>query len=275
MLREFVMRDGVCLRGDLLCGPRGAPVLLLHGGGQTRHAWRGTAASLNEQGWSTVAVDLRGHGHSDWSPDGEYGLETFVADVSDLTEALDAPPVLVGASLGGLSSMLAVAGGARATALVLVDVAHRFEMAGAQRIVEFMRQRPAGFDSPDQAAEQVAAYLPHRAPPPDATGLLKNLRHRDGRWHWHWDPALLGVERRFTAIAERLSEAVTEIDLPVLLVRGAISDVVSPEIAAEFAALAPRAEVVEVPAAAHMVAGDSNDRFTDAVTGFLERVGDG
>jgi pimeloyl-ACP methyl ester carboxylesterase len=269
------MRDGVRLRGDRSSGRRGLPVLMLHGGGQTRHAWGGTAAALGERGWTTVAVDLRGHGDSDWSPYEDYGLDTFVGDVADLCAAFDVPPVLVGASLGGLSSMLAVAQGAPATALVLVDVAHRFEPAGARRIVEFMQARPAGFDSPDQAAEQVAAYLPHRAAPADSEGLLKNLRLRDGRWHWHWDPALLGAGRPLVGVAERLRTAVAGLDLPILLVRGAISDVVTPEIAAEFATLAPRAEVVDVPAAAHMVAGDSNDRFTAAIAGFLERVGDG
>jgi pimeloyl-ACP methyl ester carboxylesterase len=269
------MRDGVRLRGDRSSGRRGLPVLMLHGGGQTRHAWGGTAAALGERGWTTVAVDLRGHGDSDWSPYEDYGLDTFVGDVADLCAAFDVPPVLVGASLGGLSSMLAVAQGAPATALVLVDVAHRFEPAGARRIVEFMQARPAGFDSPDQAAEQVAAYLPHRAAPADSEGLLKNLRLRDGRWHWHWDPALLGAGRPLVGVAGRLRTAVAGLDLPILLVRGAISDVVTPEIAAEFATLAPRAEVVDVPAAAHMVAGDSNDRFTAAIAGFLERVGDG
>jgi pimeloyl-ACP methyl ester carboxylesterase len=199
--------------------------------------------------------------------------------VRDLADALGSPPVFVGASLGGLSALLALEEApSLAVGLVLVDVAHRFELDGADRVIEFMRANRAGFAHLSEASAAVARYLPHRAPPADASGIEKNLRWRDGRWHWHWDPELLGVSQPLlnmqTAAAwrERLINVLRHLRIPSLLVRGALSDVISPQIADEFATLAPNAQVVEVDRAAHMVAGDNNDRFTDAVLAFLDQL---
>jgi pimeloyl-ACP methyl ester carboxylesterase len=274
--------DGLRLASDWHRGHRQTPVLLLHGGGQTRHAWGTAASELAADGWPTAAVDLRGHGDSDWSSRQDYRIDAFAADVASIVRSYDRPPVLVGASLGGLSSLLAVSGSpptppARASGLVLVDVAHRFERGGAQRIVDFMASGRDGFEDPSQAAEAIAAYLPHRPPPTDSSGVVKNLRRRDGRWRWHWDPVLLESSRPLldgegaTALQSRLEAVIAGLTIPLMLVRGGLSDVITPEIAAEFAALAPAAEVVEVSGAAHMVAGDSNDPFARAVIDFLQR----
>ena len=274
------MVDGVRLVADRYEGRRPESVVLLHGGSQTRHAWGNTARALADDGWTTIAVDLRGHGESDWSPNGDYGLETFASDVKAICAAVEGPPVLVGASLGGLSSMFALCdeAPARAAALVLVDVAHRYEGTGARRIVEFVGARPAGFESPQDAAAEVAAYLPHRPQPPDPAGLRKNLRLRAGKWRWHWDPALMGMAHSLLdpALADARTEWLTarlaRLGLPILLVRGQRSDVVTEEIATEFFHLVPGSAVVEIPAATHMVAGDSNERFTGAIRRFLDEL---
>jgi pimeloyl-ACP methyl ester carboxylesterase len=277
---SFTTTDGLTLRADARGAPDAPPVVLLHGGGQTRHAWGSTAAALAIAGWRTIAVDMRGHGDSDRSPSGDYSVDAFAGDVRAIVATFARPPVLVGASLGGMASLLATGEPppASAAALILVDTAHRFEPQGTARIVEFMRSAPDGFASPDEAAAAVAAYLPHREPPRDTSGLERNLRLRDGRWHWHWDPALLGAPGSLgdLSVRERILQrsrvAATALTIPTLLVRGAISDVISPEIVAEFTQLAPHAEIVDVRGAAHMVAGDENDRFTDAVAGFLAEV---
>lgn len=274
------MYDGVHLVADRYEGRSPHTVVLLHGGSQTRHAWGATARELAGAGWTAIAVDLRGHGESDWSPDGDYRLETFASDVKAICGAIEGPPILVGASLGGLSSMLALCDDAppRAAALVLVDVAHRFEHSGARRIVEFVGARPAGFQSPHEAAEQVAAYLPHRPRPPDPGGLRKNLRLREGRWRWHWDPALLGMARSLldpalaAARTEWLTARLARLSLPTLLVRGEQSDVLTQEIASEFRRLVPSSAVAEIPSAGHMVAGDSNDRFTEVIRCFVAEL---
>jgi pimeloyl-ACP methyl ester carboxylesterase len=281
VLCTFESADGLTLRAETLGDQHAPPVVLLHGGGQTRHAWRGTAAALAADGRRAIAVDQRGHGDSDWSPDGDYGLDAYADDVRAIVAALPESPVLVGASLGGLASLLALGEPpfAGAAALVLVDVAHRFEPAGRDRVIAFMRDGSEGFADPQEAAAAVSAYLPHRQAPPDPDGLRKNLRLRDGRWRWHWDPSMLAGPASLAdpvaaaALAERLTAAVAQVTIPILLVRGAISDVVSRSIADEFAALAPHARVVEVPRAAHMVAGDDNDRFTQTVTEFLTTIG--
>ena len=277
---HFRMADGVRLVADQHEGRRPEPVVLLHGGSQTRHAWGDTTRALAHDGWTTIAVDLRGHGESDWSPTGDYNLETFATDVKAICAALERPPVLVGASLGGLSSMLALCDDApsRAAALVLVDVAHRYERTGAERIVEFVQARPSGFESPQEAAEQVAAYLPHRPRPPDPGGLTKNLRRRGGKWRWHWDPALLAIADSLLDPSETetrtgwLTARLAKLALPTLLVRGELSDIVTEDIAAEFCRLVPGSAAVEIPAATHMVAGDSNDRFTEAIRRFFHEL---
>jgi non-heme chloroperoxidase len=159
--------------------------------------------------------------------------------------------------------------------LVLVDVVPRIDPAGAERIGAFMRARPDGFASLDEAAQAVADYVPGRPRPSDTSGLQKNLREGDdGRWRWHWDPAFLGSFGRFdpTEREADLVEAARRLTLPTLVVRGGLSDVVSEEGVQEFLALVPQAEYVNVADASHMVAGDRNDAFTRAVVSFLTRV---
>ncbi len=264
----------------------GRPVILLHGGGQTRHAWGSTATALADRGWSALRVDLRGHGDSDWAPDGGYDLDHFAGDITVLAEAQSEPPVLVGASLGGISSLVALGDrdpGAPplASALVLVDVAPRIEPAGVKRIGTFMTSHPDGFASLEEAADHIAAYNPNRPRPKDLSGLRKNLRQRDdGRWVWHWDPKFLAGlgprgepdEPRAGGRAERLAAAARTVTIPTLLVRGRQSDLLSEEGARDLLALIPHARMADVSGAGHMVAGDRNDLFNDAVLDFLDQL---
>ena len=268
---------GVTLVGDAF-GQRGAPpVLLLHGGGQTRHAWGGTAAALAAAGWHAVALDLRGHGESSWAPDQDYALATFAADVRAVGGQLGAAPAMVGASLGGLASLIAHGEGASpvARALILVDITPRTQAAGVERIVSFMTANPHGFATLHDAADAVAAYMPHRPRPKDMNGLKKNLRRGpDGRYRWHWDPAMMSGERRINATRDpiRLEQAAQTLSIPTLLVRGRMSELVSEEDARAFLRLVPHAQYVDVSDAGHMVAGDQNDPFTTAVVQFLATV---
>jgi non-heme chloroperoxidase len=271
---ELRGHDGLVLRGDAWGNPEARPVLLLHGGGQTRHSWSGTARRLAAQGWHALSLDLRGHGESDWSPNGAYDLDDFVRDLVAVVRTLAAPPVVVGASLGGMAAMCAAgeAQGKLLSAVVLVDVTPRLEAGGVHRIISFMTDRPEGFASLEEAAEAVAAYREHRARPSDLTGLAKNLRRgEDGRWRWHWDPNFIrpGGRTRSSLTPDRLLEAARGLRVPTLLVRGKLSDVVSLEGAAEFQGAVPHARFVDVSGAGHMVAGDRNDLFTAAVIEFL------
>ncbi len=273
-------RDGIRLRADVV-GEQGSPaVVLLHGGGQTRHSWGTTAGALADAGWIAYTVDLRGHGESAWPEDGDYSLDAFAGDIEAIAGQFAEPPALVGASLGGVASLLAVGESETpvAGALVLVDVAPRIEASGAQRIGDFMTARlEEGYGSLEEVADAIAAYNPHRPRPSDLSGLEKNLRRReDGRWTWHWDPRFMAwrdqgdVPRPSRLIdADRLEQAARRVRIPMLLIRGRMSDLLSEEGARELLQLVPHAQFADVEGAGHMVAGDRNDLFNGAVTSFL------
>ena len=157
--------------------------------------------------------------------------------------------VLIGASMGGMTGILAAdaAGPEKVTRLVLVDVVPRFEKGGSARIRDFMFNHVHGFESLEEAADAVAAYLPHRTKPRSPEGLKKNLRQRDGRWYWHWDPAFLTKPQDDPFVrVEKLERAAIDLTIPILLIRGKLSDVVSPEGVKDFLKKVPRAEFVEL-----------------------------
>jgi pimeloyl-ACP methyl ester carboxylesterase len=277
------VHGGVTLTADLGGPDDGPTVVLLPGGGQTRHSWSGTWQVLVDAGWRVVSVDPRGHGDSDWPTDGDYSVDAFVKDVLAVSTSLRRPPVLVGASLGGITSLLAIGESddqtSVARALVLVDVANKIEVSGRDRIGSFMTAAPDGFASLEEAADAIAAYNPHRPRPSDLSGLAKNLRQRDdGRWVWHWDPRFLhgrfgspDETRSLLARPNRLGAAADALTIPTLLVRGRRSDLLSEEGAQDFLARVPHAEYADVAGAGHMVAGDRNEIFNRAILDFLAR----
>ncbi|MCH9671843.1 MAG: alpha/beta hydrolase [Gammaproteobacteria bacterium] len=266
--------DGVAIAGDTWGDPSGPLVVLQHGGGQTRHAWKGAGETLGGAGFHAVAFDARGHGDSGWAQDGEYGADFMVRDLLCVVEALGAKnPTLVGASMGGGVSLIATGEEhVDAAALVLVDMAPKIEPAGTKKIQEFMNQKPEGFDSLEEVAEAIANYQPHRKRPRTLDGLAKNVRlGADGKYHWHWDPARRRNSRSMSEYRERLHACADNLALPTLLVRGGLSDVLSEDGAQSFLEQCPHAEYVNVKNAAHMVAGDRNDIFADSVIEFLKR----
>ncbi len=274
---------GVRIVADRLGDPDARAVVFLHGGGQTRRSWGRAAAAVAQRGWQAVTVDLRGHGESDWSADGDYRVVSFAADVEEVLRRLPEDPVLVGASLGGFTTML-LAGElspGSAGAVVLVDIVPDMDPSGANRIHAFMAERmESGFDSLDEVADAIAAYNPHRPRPTDLAGLTANLRRRGDRWYWHWDPQFISGTAALPPIevteVDRLNAAVAAIlrdGVPMLLVRGQMSDLVSQDRAEAFLSRFPAIEFVDVRGAGHMVAGDRNDVFADAVLGFLARHG--
>lgn len=252
------------------------PVLLLHGAGQTRHAWRRAALALADAGWHAISVDARGHGDSDWSATGDYSIDELIADLRELIGQLHQPPAVVGASLGGITALLAQGESEESliTSLVLVDITPRIDRDGVERIIGFMRAHIDGFESLDAAASAVASYQPQRRASADSEGLRKNLRLRsDGRYYWHWDPRLLDhVSQLDLQALGRMERAAQRLTLPTLLVHGKMSDIVSDDTAKAFLALVPHASYVDVQNAAHMVAGDSNDRFNQSVIEFLDQL---
>lgn len=272
-LQTFQGTRGVRLAAQGWGDPAAPPVLLLHGLGQSRHAWRGTAQRLSAAGYFALAPDARGHGDSDPDPSGRYTLDDFVADARIIARQLG-EPAIVGASLGGLSGMLAEGESRRRLCrnLVLVDIAPRWREQGVARILQFMRARPEGFENLEDAARAVARYLPHREPRSTVEGLRPYLkRTAQGRLAWHWDPALLEqVDHQADAYYPRLIAAARMLTCPTLVVTGENSDVVHDEDVRDFLRAVPHADQVCIPGATHMVVGDALDAFSEAVTKFLD-----
>ena len=266
---------GVTLAADVGGPATGPPVVLMHGGGQTRGAWKKAAEALSAAGYRAISLDLRGHGESDWASDADYSLDAFAADLAAVCGALSAPPVLVGASLGGLGALIAVGAGLPARALVLVDIVPKMNVEGAGKIGAFMRSAPNGFATLEEAADAVATYMPHRPRPRDPSGLRRNLREGgDGRLYWHWDPNFLRLSdgRSPSDMGQRTQAAAASVRIPTLLVHGALSEIVDEAGVEDFRRLIAHAELVDVADAGHMVAGDRNDIFNEAVLKFLASV---
>lgn len=280
--------DGLHLTADEWGAADGRPALLLHGAGQNRHAWKNTASVLADRGWFVLATDARGHGDSDWCPDHNYDMEHTGADVAALLDNFKAPPVVIGASMGGMSALAAQLRHRERQlfeAVVLVDIAPGFALEGATRIVKWMGANPNGFASLQDASDAMAAYNPHRPKPKRLDGLKRVLREGDdGRWHWRWDPNYIlskpgfgddddeTLRRRMEETSEKMMAGAKVVDVPMLLVRGGRSDLVTPDAVQHFLDEVPTAEFVDVAETGHMVAGDDNDAFTSAVVEFLHRV---
>jgi len=254
-------------------------VILLHGGGQTRHAWGETGKKLAEAGYHSVALDLRGHGDSEWHADGDYSIRAYKDDLVSIINEIGKPARLVGASLGGMASLLLAGDEINSdlcTALIMVDIGIYPDPVGSDRIVSFMLSGEGGFNSLEDVAKSISDYLPHRKKPKDLEGLKKNLRLKDdGRYYWHWDPRFIrrrpGSQDREGYFDLQL-KAAEKVTIPTLLIRGALSDVVTMEDVDYFLSVISHAKFVEIEKAAHMIAGDRNDIFAEEAIKFLKSL---
>lgn len=231
---------------------------------------------LADHGYQAIAYDARGHGESAWAKDG-YLFSYFADDLREIIREIGGAPALVGASLGGLTSLLAVGNRPEhiASALVLVDITPTLNPSGMEEVGRFMKAYPEGFASVEEAADAVSRYMTDRPRPRDISGLRRNLRERDGRLYWHWDPAFMNpvggllprdeFEAQFVKAARRVT-------IPTLLVRGGHSHIVSDQEVEILKETIPHSEITEVAKAGHMVAGDANTSFGAALMPWLLRV---
>ncbi len=275
MPEYFENQEGKKLAASIWGNKKNPLVIFLHGGGQTRFAWAEAGAKISQHGFYVIAYDLRGHGESFWSKEGDYTIHAHRKDLASIISSVGKPANLVGASLGGMTS-LSLAGDKEDSklckSLTMVDIGIYPDQEGSDKIVSFMQSASGGFASLEEAAQYISDFLPHRKKPKDLSGLNKNLRKKkDGRFYWHWDPKFL--QGRKGADIEKyfgyLEEAAKDLKIPVLLIRGALSDVLTEQDKKFFLDTVSHAEFREIAEAAHMVAGDKNDIFAEAVEEFL------
>jgi pimeloyl-ACP methyl ester carboxylesterase len=274
MMQVEISADGVTLTGDLYPRDEAPLVIFSHGGGQTRYSWRGACERVWQRGYATLSLDLRGHGESGWASPQGYRIRNFGRDINAAARhcGTGQPVIAVGASMGGMASLLSTAElDSPVDSVVMVDFVPRIVPQGGERIRSFMLAHPEGFASLEEAALAIAEY---RGKPPSGNleGLSKNLRFReDGRWHWHWDPTFLREMEGHEDRTEIIEHAARQWRGPLLLVHGLNSDVVDFAGVAALRALAPQMEYVDVAGAGHMVVNDRNDAFIDAILAFVSR----
>jgi esterase len=258
-------------------GTRGKrPILFLHGGGLTAHTWDLVCLALRPD-YRCLALDLRGHGDSEWSPEMDYSIEAHRGDVEALIDHLGLEGLtLVGMSLGGLTA-LAYAGrqAARLTSLVIIDVGPEARQEGARRIAEFIAA-PAEFDSIEEVIERALSFNARRDPKLLRRSLQHNLRQLpNGKLTWKHDRrhrAKFDAEE-WARRREGLWDDIPRITCPTLVVRGARSDVFHDEDAEKLVAALPQGSWVRVEDAGHTVQGDNPRALVAELRRFLTTWG--
>ncbi len=256
--------------------PSAPPIVMLHGFGVSGHMFDEFAERMQDR-YRLFALDQRGHGDSDWSESGDYSRDAFVEDLEGFRQALGLEKfVLIGHSMGGLNAVSYVNRyPGHVTALVLVDVGPEASKQGVDNIVRFTR-------GPDELEFEEFVEMAHRFNPRRTLeNIRERMRHRlkptgSGKWTWKFDRRFREPESGLTIgwqlSSDELWQLFRTIEVPTLLVRGAESDVLSPEVAERCAQEMPAARLVTIPGAGHSVPGDNPDAFTEAVASFLAEV---
>jgi pimeloyl-ACP methyl ester carboxylesterase len=255
-------------------GGGGHPILFLHGGGLNAHTWDVVCVMLRDR-YRCIALDQRGHGDSEWSPVVDYAVETQLVDVEGFIKQLRLEnPVLVGQSMGGLNSIAyAIRHSREMKGLVVVDVGPEINPAGTQRIREFASTPE--LDSPEAFLERAVKFNPLRNPAVLKRSLYYNLRQTPaGKWALKHDQRRGSDEyaRIATAQRERLAQRIPQISCPALILRGALSDVLTDEAADKFARSLAKGSWVRVEKAGHNVQGDNPAGLLDVLQPFLQEV---
>ena len=273
--------DTMSVAVNLFGSAKKGSVVLAHGGGQTRHSWVAAGEAFSNAGYLAVIADLRGHGDSNWSDTGIYSHNDFASDALALAgwvyDKTGKKPHYIGASLGGIAGLLAEGEICPLSfaSLTLVDVTPQVKPEGFASIISFMKKNMVnGYETIDDVAKSIAAYLPNRTSPPSLEGLKKNLKiGDDGRWRWHWDPAFIEtLPTHRVELQKELEQAALNITIPIHLIKGQKSELVSDKEVKHFCELLPHAIVTDIVGAGHMVAGDRNDMFVKAALQFIESI---
>ena len=249
-------------------------ILLFHGGAQQAHSWDFIALSLCDS-YHVLSLDARGHGDSQWAPDGDYSIEAHQRDLDGFVEALGGEgSILVGHSMGGTNGYIyASRHPEKVKALVIVDEGPGDSPEGQSRIRRFL-ELPDELGSYEEFAERIQEFTGR--PKERVMGALKySIRQRDdGKWTWKYDKRLRAPGRRyFNWPDERLWECLAQIKCPCLIIRGANSDLFPKETMERMLRVIPDSTSATVPNAGHRVTGQNPTGFLEALNAMLARVG--
>lgn len=274
--RKFSVLEGLELAADWTGPVEGPLVVLSHGGGLTRRSWRATVPSLAANGYEAVAIDMRGHGESQWSSKRDYSLQAYAADIHAVAREAGAgrDVHLVGASLGGLASLIASTSLPGLRSLVLVDVVPEVDRSRARAIEQFIRANLDGFAGIEEAAKAVSEFQGRPYPSENFENLRHSLREGiDKRLYWHWDPARLRETHQFDAYdIASLNCAARGLQAPLLLLRGELSTMISDDGVEALRREAPQLQVQQVIDAGHNIADGNFQGFLQALLAFLGSV---
>lgn len=282
-IREFVdPKDGTAqVEGVQLhyldWGIRGQkPMLLLHGGRQTAHSWDFFSLAMRSE-HHVYALDQRGHGDSDWAPDGDYSRQAHLKDIHGFGRAMGLDRFrLIGLSMGGMNSITyAATYPENVEALVIVDVGPEIMRENAEEQRRFNRE--ANELDFDELIERAHRFNPRRSKEHLANSLKHNLRELpNGKWTWKFDPVILHPDaHRNYASASTIDELwglARTITSPTLIVRGGESQVFSQEQAEKLNAAIAGSRLVTIPKAGHTVPGDNPAAFEAAVRAFFAQL---
>jgi esterase len=252
-------------------GQGGAPLVLLHGGGQNAHTWDSVVMIL---GKPALSIDLPGHGHSSWREDGDYSPAMNASSVADvLNEVATDARCIVGMSLGGLT---AISLGARSPslvrALVLVDVtpgssARYASLTAEQRGAVSLVRGQSLFASLDEMVAAAVEAVPTRTKASLRSGVRHNAKQlANGQWTWRYD---LHRMKNLPISNEALWVDLSSIHVPVMLVCGSASGFVHNDDVAEFRSRQPSARVEVVVGAGHSVQSERPAQLSELIRDFM------
>lgn len=266
--------DGLFLAAEWFGDPGGSAIMMGHGGGQCRHVWADTAVRLAAAGYYVVTMDSRGHGDSEWAVPPSYEPDDFARDFSAAAtwrvELDGQAPHFVGASASGIAGLIAAGllSPAAFASLTLVDVTPTYRPDALEKARSlFVRTAKEGFSNEEEAARAVGAE--------PGSDKLRYFLHQDasGRWRWRWDPAFATRIHHDDRTQDKCAAAARALSIPVHLIRAGRSDFVDDETTEAFRRLVPHLAVTLLPGARHVVTGDPDGIYADAILSFLRGVG--
>lgn len=264
---------GVSLAASAWGREGGTPICFFHGFSQSKRLWLEAAQIVARHGFLGLSIDLRGHGESEWAPDGDYRAEAYGRDVACLLDHFARPVALVGGSRGGRAAFIGAARRQDKVALVLLcDMAPRLQGRERDKIVTYLKKSLAGFDSVEEAAELLYTEL-DQPKMVNVANLRKAMREEDGRLYWRWDRRaaaddLLHAEEDVTV----MEEAARIMKRPVVMLWGERESLVTPEEIARFRSMTPQLIVERTKGTTHIFTWRDNALVANRVLHHLARL---